>query len=272
MEACFSIIDASRTNRRSTHPQECKRDSESIIDFAQYTTAFSNPSLSSDQRTLSGWFNTAAFAITPQDQLGDAPRASLFGPGQNNFDLSIQRILPDQGTVPIQASRGHVQRLQSPAVEQSEHQHHEPGIRVGYVGPWAAHHRRVGSHHLVDRSSRLHRELRAGPCRPDSRRVCPARQNRPGSWGFRSRYSSNSLHGAGTLRGVRRPPLRSPHRSLRKASGRRVLLPERIHRSRPLGQSAVSARFVKWIVRPCDPVGVAERLRQLQANDASALG
>ena len=94
MEACFSIIDASRTNRRSTHPQECKRDSESIIDFAQYTTPFSNPSLSSDQRTLSGWFNTAAFAITPQDQLGDAPRASLFGPGQNNFDLSIQRIFP----------------------------------------------------------------------------------------------------------------------------------------------------------------------------------
>jgi hypothetical protein len=65
-----------------------------LFSGAQYVEALSNPSISSSQRTISKWFNPAAFAITPQDQLGDAPRASLFGPGQNNFDLSIQRIFP----------------------------------------------------------------------------------------------------------------------------------------------------------------------------------
>jgi hypothetical protein len=40
------------------------------------------------------WFNPAAFAITPQDQLGNAPRTSLFGPGHNNWNLAVQRVFP----------------------------------------------------------------------------------------------------------------------------------------------------------------------------------
>jgi hypothetical protein len=65
-----------------------------LFSGAQYTTALSNPSLPRGERSIQRWFNTAAFAITPQDQLGNTSRASLFGPGQNNFDLAVQRIFP----------------------------------------------------------------------------------------------------------------------------------------------------------------------------------
>jgi len=40
------------------------------------------------------WFNTAAFAITPIDTLGTAPRAALYGPGQNVWDMSLARDVP----------------------------------------------------------------------------------------------------------------------------------------------------------------------------------
>ena len=65
-----------------------------LFSGAQYTTSLSNPSIAPADRTIEKWFNPAAFAITPQDQLGNTSRASLFGPGQDNFDLSFQRIFP----------------------------------------------------------------------------------------------------------------------------------------------------------------------------------
>jgi hypothetical protein len=65
-----------------------------LFSGAQYATALSNPSIPRGERTTARWFNPAAFAITPQDQLGNAARASLFGPGQNNWDLAVQRVFP----------------------------------------------------------------------------------------------------------------------------------------------------------------------------------
>jgi hypothetical protein len=65
-----------------------------LFSGAQYTTALSNPSIAPSARTTAKWFNPAAFAITPQDQLGDTARASFFGPGQDNFDLTVQRAFP----------------------------------------------------------------------------------------------------------------------------------------------------------------------------------
>jgi len=65
-----------------------------LFSGAQYATTVGNPNLPRGNRTVQEWFNPAAFAITPQDQLGNTARASFFGPGQNNFDLSVQRIFP----------------------------------------------------------------------------------------------------------------------------------------------------------------------------------
>jgi hypothetical protein len=65
-----------------------------VFSGAQYATSLGNPSIARSDRTIAKWFNPGAFAITPQDQLGNTPRASLFGPGQNNFDLAVQRIFP----------------------------------------------------------------------------------------------------------------------------------------------------------------------------------
>ncbi len=58
----------------------------------QYPNAVGNPNPSN--RSIAEWFNPKAFAIAPQDALGDAPRASFFGPGQNNWNIAIARIFP----------------------------------------------------------------------------------------------------------------------------------------------------------------------------------
>jgi hypothetical protein len=65
-----------------------------LFSGAQYATTPSNPNIPRADRTVQEWFNPAAFAITPQDQLGNTARASFFGPGQDNFDLAVQRIFP----------------------------------------------------------------------------------------------------------------------------------------------------------------------------------
>ncbi|MBB6144664.1 hypothetical protein HNQ77_002620 [Silvibacterium bohemicum] len=65
-----------------------------LFSGAQYATKLGNPDIARGSRTIENWFNTAAFAITPQDTLGNAPRASLYGPGQNVWDLSLMRDIP----------------------------------------------------------------------------------------------------------------------------------------------------------------------------------
>lgn len=48
-----------------------------------------DPVLSSDQRSVDQWFNTAAFAIPAQYTIGNAGRGLFFGPGLINFDLNL---------------------------------------------------------------------------------------------------------------------------------------------------------------------------------------
>jgi hypothetical protein len=64
-----------------------------------------NPDIARGSRTIQRWFNTSAFTATPQDTLGNAPRASLYGPGQNVWDLSLMRDIPlwEHGTFTFRA-------------------------------------------------------------------------------------------------------------------------------------------------------------------------
>jgi len=64
-----------------------------LFNGAQYTSRTGvSPYLSNP--TIGEWFNPAAFSITPADTFGTTPRAALFGPGLNNFDLSVLRNFP----------------------------------------------------------------------------------------------------------------------------------------------------------------------------------
>jgi hypothetical protein len=47
-----------------------------------------------DQRTITHWFNTAAFSIPAQYTWGDSGTGVLVGPGYFNFDLGIHRNFP----------------------------------------------------------------------------------------------------------------------------------------------------------------------------------
>jgi len=52
------------------------------------------PNLPADQRTITHWFNTAAFSIPAQYTWGNAGIGILEGPGYFNFDLGIHRNFP----------------------------------------------------------------------------------------------------------------------------------------------------------------------------------
>lgn len=65
-----------------------------LFSGGQYVTKVGNPNISHGSRTVQNWFNKSAFAITPPDTLGNAPRAALYGPGQNVWDLSLMRDFP----------------------------------------------------------------------------------------------------------------------------------------------------------------------------------
>jgi len=52
------------------------------------------PNLPAGQRTITHWFNTAAFSIPAQYTWGDSGTGVLVGPGYFNFDLGIHRNLP----------------------------------------------------------------------------------------------------------------------------------------------------------------------------------
>lgn len=65
-----------------------------IFSNAQYVTRVGNPEISRGKRTIEHWFNTDAFAITPNNILGNGARASLFGPGQNVWNIGLMRDVP----------------------------------------------------------------------------------------------------------------------------------------------------------------------------------
>jgi hypothetical protein len=65
-----------------------------IFSGAQYVTQVGNPNIPRGQRTVNEWFNPAAFQVTKPDILGNTPRAALYGPGQNVWDVSLMRDIP----------------------------------------------------------------------------------------------------------------------------------------------------------------------------------
>src|SRR5258708_5745435 len=69
-------------------------DTLGIFSGGQYVTKVGNPNIARSSRTVQKWFDPAAFMTTPQDTLGNAPRATLYGPGQNVWDLSLMREIP----------------------------------------------------------------------------------------------------------------------------------------------------------------------------------
>ncbi len=65
-----------------------------LFDGAQYVTENGSPNIPRSKRTVAKWFNTSVFSITPQDTFGNAPRATLFGPGQEVWNMSVMRDVP----------------------------------------------------------------------------------------------------------------------------------------------------------------------------------
>jgi hypothetical protein len=59
----------------------------------QRANVLSVGTLSSDQRTLSRFFNTTAYAVPAQYTFGDSAKNCLFGPGLVNFDMSLFKTI-----------------------------------------------------------------------------------------------------------------------------------------------------------------------------------
>ena len=56
-----------------------------------------DPALPADERSVSRWFNTSAFATAPQFTLGTSSRNPVRGPGYRNLDLALMRRVPLAG-------------------------------------------------------------------------------------------------------------------------------------------------------------------------------
>ena len=65
-----------------------------LYNGAQYVTQSGHPSIARGSRTVDHWFNTSVFSITPADTLGNGARATLFGPGQNVWNVALMRDVP----------------------------------------------------------------------------------------------------------------------------------------------------------------------------------
>jgi hypothetical protein len=64
-----------------------------------------DPSLPSDERSASRWFNTSAFATAPQFTIGSSSRNPVRAPGYRNLDLAVIRrvLLPASTTLEMRA-------------------------------------------------------------------------------------------------------------------------------------------------------------------------
>jgi hypothetical protein len=58
---------------------------------AERPNVIGNPNLPSDQRTITAWFNTAAFSSPAQFTFGNSGTGVLVGPGYFNVDAGIHR-------------------------------------------------------------------------------------------------------------------------------------------------------------------------------------
>jgi hypothetical protein len=82
-----------------------------VITSANTTNAFpagplrpdlvANPVLSSGRRTLSRWFNTAAFLNPAPFTFGNSPRSVLRGPGIATTDLTLEKRVPLGGRLTL---------------------------------------------------------------------------------------------------------------------------------------------------------------------------
>jgi hypothetical protein len=57
----------------------------------QRPTIVGNPALDSDQRTPAHFFNTSAFATTPQFAIGNASRNPVRGPAYRDLDIAVAK-------------------------------------------------------------------------------------------------------------------------------------------------------------------------------------
>jgi hypothetical protein len=61
-----------------------------------------DPKLPANERSVSRWFDTAAFAIAPPFTLGNASRNPVRGPSYRNVDVSVSRRVPLAGTTSLE--------------------------------------------------------------------------------------------------------------------------------------------------------------------------
>ena len=82
----------------------------------------------SGERTVTRWFNTAAFAQPAAGALGTLGRNTERGPGVNNLDFAVFKNFTISARCPAPVPARVVQRLQPYAVRQRERRTSRPAI------------------------------------------------------------------------------------------------------------------------------------------------
>ena len=88
------------------------------------------PNVSGDTdgpKTVDQWFNNAAFTAVTSGTFGNEQRNRLYGPGFQNFDLTVQRAHQARPASRGDAALGHLQRLQHRELRHPEQGHRDRG-------------------------------------------------------------------------------------------------------------------------------------------------
>jgi hypothetical protein len=75
------------------------------VDGSAYAQVVGNPNLSGGQQSVNEYFNTAAFALPPVGQFGNAGRNIVIGPGIANLDLALMKnfLITETKTIEFRA-------------------------------------------------------------------------------------------------------------------------------------------------------------------------
>jgi hypothetical protein len=87
---------------------------------SQYPNVVGNPMTSGSSKTVSNWFNVAAFAAPGAGQFGNMRRNSVYGPGIVQFNASLHKVFPISERINFDLSANATNFFNHPSFQQPD--------------------------------------------------------------------------------------------------------------------------------------------------------
>ena len=108
-----------------------------------------DPTLPADERSVSRWFNTGAFATAPPFTIGTSSRNPVRGPGYRNLDLAVMRRVPLPASKALELRAEVFNVTNTPPLRRAEHHGRRGRVRDDHGGRRSACRAAGGQVHLL---------------------------------------------------------------------------------------------------------------------------